>query len=223
MEGWVEHLLDAGVLTSEREPEWLARKQRYLDGVIDHNQFADEANREFARALAGWSLQQTAPLARRFVAETDRLLVYRWAAPLLRWLTDHGTRPVIVSGAPQELLLEHLQQVGLTDVEPHGLTLALDQDGRYTGAVAANVGTDTAKRVLVQHLAAAAGPGAIVLGVGDSSSDLPLLHAADRQLIVGRHAHRLLEDFGPTAAAVPDPQAAAADDMIALVSELLES
>jgi phosphoserine phosphatase len=128
---------------------------------------------------------------------------------------------VIVSGAPQEILAEHLGHLGLDDLEVHGLTLTVDGDGRYAGAVASNVGTDAAKQELIGQLARSTG--AVVLGVGDSTSDLPLLRAARRQLIVGRHARRLLEEFGPSAACVPDPATASTEEMIDLVSVLTGS
>ncbi len=221
LEGWIEHLIDHGIVTREREPVWAERTHRYATGQIDHNQLAEEANGEYARALAGWSRDEAIPLVRRFVADTDHRQVYGWAAPLLRWLADNGTRPVIVSGAPQEILTEHLVHLRLGDLEAHGLTLTVDGAGRYAGGVAGNVGTDAAKQQLIEQLAQSAGP--VVLGVGDSTSDLPLLRAARRQLIVGRHARRLLQEFGASAACVPDPAAASADEMIGLVSVLTAS
>jgi phosphoserine phosphatase len=171
--------------------------------------------------MAGWSPGEATPLARRFVEEVDRHQVYGWAAPLLRWLSEHGTRPVIISGAPREILVEHVQHLGLADVEVHGLTLTLGDDGRYAGGVAANVGTDASKRKLIERLAATAGP--VELGVGDSTSDLPILRAARRQLIVGDHARGLLKQFGPSAACVPNPGSATAQEMIDLVGLLTTS
>jgi phosphoserine phosphatase len=152
------------------------------------------------------------------VADVDQHHVYGWTAPVLRSLTDDGVRPVVVSGAPHEILVEHVRRLGLPDVEVHGLTLAAGPDGRFTGDLAANLGTDTGKRELLQQL-----EGPIVLGVGDSISDLPLLRAARRQLVVGRHAHSLLDMLGDSAAAVPDPGSATAQQMIDLVRSLVKS
>jgi phosphoserine phosphatase len=197
---------------------WIARKHRFARGEIDHNQLAVEANEDYARELAGWSLQQAAPLVQQFVADVDRLRVFAWTAPVLRSLVADGVRPVVVSGAPHEILVEHAERLGLAGVEVHGLTLRAGPDGRFTGDLAANLGTDAGKRDLLQHVS-----GPVVLGVGDSVSDLPLLQGARRQLVVGRHAQELLDVLGASATAVPDPGAATAEEMIDLVRRLLTS
>ena len=127
----MDHLVAHGIVTREREAVWIERKRRYARGELDHNQLALEANGEYARALAGWSLQQADPLVQQFVAETDHRRVYGWAAPLLR--------------------------------------------------------------------------------------------AARRQLVVGRHTPALLDALGVTATCIPDPETATAEEVIDLVRSLVNS
>ena len=219
LEGWVDYLVAHGIVTREREAVWIERKRRYARGEIDHNQLAVEANGDYARGMTGWSLQQAAPLVQQFVAEIDHLHVYPWVAPLLHWLAGRGLRAVVISGAPQEILAEHVRHLGVHGVDIHGLTLTVDSNGRFAGGLAANDGTDGSKRALLRHLSATAGP--VVLGVGDSVSDLPLLEAARRQLVVGPQSQALSDELGPTAASVGNPAGASVEEMIDLVRSML--
>ena len=210
LEGWVVHLVREGVLTREREPEWRALRHRYDTGRIGHNRLALEANRAYAREMAGRSATTTACQAEVFVMQEDRHRVFPWAAGLLHRLVDDRIRPVIITGAPVDLVDAHLRAMGLEppDRDVHALTLRVGPDGRYTGRIRGNPGTGPAKRRLVARFA-----GAVELGAGDSISDLPLLRAARRQLIVGADAAQLRAEFGATATVVDDPIAATADQV----------
>ena len=78
-----------------------------------------------------------AALVGPFLAEVDRPLVFPFVPALLAWLVDHGIEPVIVTGAPAELVAGYVEPAGGRVV---GLTLA-ESGGRYTGAIRRNPGT----------------------------------------------------------------------------------
>jgi phosphoserine phosphatase len=138
-------------------------------------------------------------------------------------------RPVVVTGAPQELIDAHLACLHVTGgADAHGLVLP-SEDGRFLGTLDVNSGTEAGK---VEILAGLDGTGDgtagtgndIVLAAGDSSSDRPLLEAARRQLIVGGGAtDGSLEEFAATALAVDAPWSIDAGTMIERVEHLLQS
>ncbi|MGH9277414.1 MAG: HAD family hydrolase [Acidimicrobiales bacterium] len=204
LEYWITHLVTVGVLTRDNEPEWRALRARYESGRIGHNRLALEANRGYAREMAGRPAREIVERAEAFVAGGDRDRVFPWAAGLLHRLAGDGVRPVIITGALADLVRVHLRAMGLAsgEVDVRGFTLAVDRDGRYTGRIRANPGVGAAKRRLVQRLAAT---GEVTLAAGDSVSDLPLLRAAARQLIVGPAAAELSREFGATATTISSP------------------
>lgn len=220
LEGWVVHLVTEGVLTREHEPEWRALRRRYDTGRIGHNRLALEANRAYAREMAGRPAAEIVRRVEAFVTGADHHQVFPWAAGFLRRLAAGGIRPVIITGAPRDLIDAHLHAMGLTDmdIEVHGFTLGVGPGGDYTGRIRANPGVGAAKRRLVDRLAHT---GDVALAAGDSVSDLPLLRAAHRQLIVGvpgGEAAALRAEFGRTAATVDAPYAVTADDVYELVT-----
>lgn len=217
LEAWVVHLVTEGVLTRDREPEWRALRHRYDTGRIGHNRLALEANRGYAREMAGRSAREIVDRAEAFVDRAGRHRVFPWTARFLHRLREGGIRPVIITGAPRDLIAFHLRAMGLGEgeVDVHAFRLGVDGGGRYTGRIRANPGTGTAKRRLVDRIAATAD---VALAAGDSVSDLPLLRAARRQLIVGSGAASLRTEFGVTAAVAETPLTMTADQVYALVT-----
>ena len=137
LEGWMRFLVERGVLDAAGAPAWEALKDRYLAGEMSHSRLAVEANVAYAAAIAGHDVAALRRLARDFVAETDHATVYPWTAPLLRWLARRGVRPVIVTGAPELVMEEHMKTLYLTEhVQVYGLALRTSRPGRPDGDTA---------------------------------------------------------------------------------------
>jgi phosphoserine phosphatase len=176
----------------------------YLEGRLDgHSDLAHRANTLYAVASAGWRASDLAAAAGRFVAGVDRGLVFGFVPDLLAWLVEHGIEPVIVTGAPAELVAPHVGAAGARVV---GLTLE-ESDGGFTGAIRRNPGTGDEKARAVAELVEAGAE--VVLGAGDSESDLPLLRAARHQLVVGNPG--LAEGFPGTSLVVVGRTVSGAD------------
>ena len=82
-----------------------------------------------------------ADLVGRFLDEVDHRLVYPFVPDLLAWLVGEDIEPIVVTGAPTELVVRYVAPVGGRVV---GLTLA-ESGGRYTGAIVRNPGTGDEK------------------------------------------------------------------------------
>jgi len=205
LQPWVQYLVDRGQAPASLGVDGERLILDYLEGRLDgHSDLAHRAGTLYASASAGWRTGDVADLVAPFLADVDRGLVFSFVPALLTWLVEHGIEPVIVTGAPVELVAGYVESSGGRVL---GLTL-VESDGRYTGAIGRNHGTGIEKARVVAELAADGNE--VVLGAGDTDSDLPLLRAAHRQLVVGNPD--LAREF-PHTSLVIDPRSVTGDDL----------
>jgi phosphoserine phosphatase len=205
LEPWVRFLVDEGVAPTSLAVGGERLIRDYLEGrLAGHSDLAHRANTLYATATAGWRTDALAALVDRFAAEVDGPLVYPFVPGLLAWLVGRGIEPVIVTGAPAGLVEVHVAAAGARVV---GLTLA-SSGGLSAGVVERNPGTGEEKARAVAEILAAGGE--VALGAGDSESDLPLLRAGRRQLVVGNSD--LARQFPETSLLV-EPRSTSADDL----------
>ena len=180
LEPWVRFLVARGQAPERLAIDGEQLTRDYLEGRLDgHSDLAHRANTLYATSAAGWRTADVAALVGPFLDEVDRPLVFGFVPALLAWLVEHGIQPVIVTGAPAELVAGYVEPAGAQVV---GLTLD-HADGRYTGALRRNPGPGEEKERAVADVLAAGDE--VALGMGDSESDLPLLEAGERQVVVG--------------------------------------
>lgn len=154
---------------ADRFPPALAA---YLAGELPYDRLALLAEELYVTIAAGRPVGELVTIADG-VAATDRLRP--GAEALLSALRTAAIRPVVISGAPAEVLRAHARRVGIDPADVTGWELARDGD-RIAGRLASgNTARAEAKAVHVARIAAEA---EIVLGIGDSDGDRPLVAAA---------------------------------------------
>lgn len=95
---------------------------------------------------------------------------------LVAALLARGIDPVLISGAPIEVLRAHAEALGIAPEDVTGWMLERDGD-RYLGRLASgNTARGGSKARIVARLVEAGAE--VVLGVGDSDADRPLVEAA---------------------------------------------
>ena len=109
----------------------------------------------------------------------DRSRQLAFAPALFLWLRQRKIRPVVVTGAPVDMIGAYFWEYGISEAYGHRLEV---RDGRLTGRALENCGFH--KEQKVEELMERFG-GPPVLAAGDSDSDLPLLLAAGTALGVG--------------------------------------
>ncbi|HVF14001.1 MAG TPA: haloacid dehalogenase-like hydrolase [Acidimicrobiales bacterium] len=211
LDPWVRYLVEEGVAPPSFGRDTQRAVDDYLGDRIDHSELGHRVGALYAAVAGGWRTSDVADLAVPFLAGVERR-VFPFVPALLSWLVDRGIEPVIVTGAPADLVVGYVEPAGGRVV---GLTLA-ESDGRYTGAVRRNPVTADEKARVVAELEADGHQ--VVLGAGDTDSDLPLLRAARRQLVVGNPA--LAAEF-PTTAMLVDPRTATGDEVCRGLERLL--
>ena len=130
----------------------------------------------YAEGLAGQKVKDTLALATRF-AKNDKAM-FDFTPALFRILLKKNIKIVLISNTPQLLLDEYKKQFKLTEV--HGLQVR-EQAGSWVNHVIMNPGLSEVKRRIVEELVNKYN---IVLGMGDTHEDAPLLEAAKIRLFL---------------------------------------
>lgn len=208
---WIEYLRARHVVSDSLPASIASLQTRYDAGKISHDEYAMAACREYAAALQGMEEEQLSALLPGFCRE-QAALIYSFTEPLFQLLFRENIDAIVVSGAPCLILkqyqeLFHIRQILAFEPEI--------QNGKYTGAAKANYGFHKENAV---RLAADQYGTAPFLALGDSSSDIPLLLAAQHAVCIGR------KSFLPDGKeAICLPPASAPENIIAEISSLIHS
>ena len=150
--------------------------QDYQRHLIVYESFATQAASLYSQGLKGLPCKITRNLAAQFVLE-DRSL-FGFAKPVFNTLLNHGLGIVVVSGAPEVVLEVYRHKYLLLEV--FGLKTTVSDD-EWTGEVQENPATSSTKRHQVEALRERY---EIVVGIGNTESDRPLLNAARLPILV---------------------------------------
>jgi phosphoserine phosphatase len=148
----------------------------YLAGKITYSQAVFDVGVIYAEGLAGQKVKDTLALAATF-AKNDKA-VFDFTPALFRILLKNNIKIALISNTPQLLLDEYKKQFELTRV--YGLQVA-EQAGSWVNRVIMNPGLSEVKRRIVAELVNKYN---IVLGMGDTHEDAPLLEAAKIRLFL---------------------------------------
>lgn len=149
-------------------------------GELDHDGLVRSCESVYAELLKGRTIRDVGDQAAVFINSTNRQAIHRYVKPLLSALRSRWIAPIIVSGAPSELVSRYAKVLGIE--EWFGFSLRAE-DGTYDGSVEDNPGVTERKEAIVQQVAKQKRE--IVLAVGDSESDIPLWDASPNRIIVG--------------------------------------
>jgi phosphoserine phosphatase len=188
---WCEFLESEGLIPAGEE---VTEKLRTLLADYpkgqSHDELAAHSSEVYANARRTLAPDDLREAAKRFVTNPRRFQPYRWVAPFLRGLTSLGIAPIIVSGAPTEVLTQWATPrasilaacFGLD--APNATSVALPNE--FLAAIVPgqiNPATTHGKQYLVDQLKRT--KRRIVLAVGDSVSDSALWEAAENGIYVG--------------------------------------
>lgn len=153
----------------------------YGNHELSHDDLCERTATFYAHGLAGAVAEDVAEAAERFL-RTPAGATYSFVAPLLSEFESRRIAVAVISGAPGVILREHARNLPIGRV--FGMEVPIDRQGRYTGTVAENFGLAAQKLRAVNSLPRSA---KIVLAVGNSASDLPLLQAAEIRILMDRN------------------------------------
>ena len=149
------------------------------EGAVSHDALSNDTAQAYAAMMRGKPPSLVEELAADFaVGEGER---YRFVAPLVECLKELSVAPIIVSGAPAELVSRHAHDLAVEEFS--GLTLRLGADGFFDGTIVSNPGLGSVKRRMASETRTH--QRSVVLAVGDSDSDRLMLQAAPSRIVVG--------------------------------------
>jgi HAD superfamily phosphoserine phosphatase-like hydrolase len=169
-------LVGRGLLDPALDREMDAAYSGYRSGSSTHDVLVERVVGAYAAAMAGQPVDAIEEQAEAFVAVHS---LRPFAAALLERVAGMGIDPVVISGSPEVVLRHHALRLPIRQL--FGVLLD-EHDGHYVGTVAQNTGLAREKAATVRAIAATH---TVVLALGDSRSDLPLLHAARLPVLIG--------------------------------------
>ena len=152
--------------------------ESHYNGEIDYAFAIIRSAQIYATGLCGVSVEATRRLAVSFIEQYQKL--YEYAPVLIGRLRDNGVKPIVVSGSPDVVLAPYA--INLDFDLALGLSLRADDTGTtWSKVIAVNGGTEQAKRNKVVDLMREYN---VILAIGDSPADIPLLEAASFPLLL---------------------------------------
>ena len=181
LRSWTGYLREQGVLRAEMAEAIEVRFAAHEDGDFPYSRLTIETPDLYARGLEGVAPATLRAHARAYVEEDSRAL-FPYSRALLEGLVDRKIDTVVISGSPIETLDMHQERLPLREL--WGITLE-ERDGRFTGELALNPAEQTAKERIVSTAHEHA---TVVLAIGDSEADLPMLEAAEARIVIDNEA-----------------------------------
>lgn len=176
---WIEFLREKGEILSDQV---LKRHDRlvedYRRGRISHDVLARESCRNYEDGIRGTEVERYEAL-RAMYHRYDRTRQLAFAPALFDWMRGRGIRPIVITGAPVDMIGAYFEEYGIEEAYGHRLEA---REGRLTGNALENCGFHKERKV-EELLERFGGPP--LLAAGDSDSDLPLLLVAKTALVVG--------------------------------------
>ena len=173
---WTNFLEESGKFDRETAVRQRELVSNYLAGKIPYAQAVFDVGVIYAEGIAGQKIEDTLALAAQF-ARIDKA-IFGFTPAFLKILLNNNFRIVLISNTPQVMLDEYRKQFGLTEV--YGLQVE-QRAGLWANRVIMNPGLSEVKRRIVTELV---NKYKIILGMGDTHEDAPLLEAAKIRLFL---------------------------------------
>lgn len=181
---WATYLVTQGALPSRvADKIRVVLTKRLESGNLSHDEAVAEAAALYADALKGTHKEVLTAAAIEFHAFDSTCVFPMWFR-LRATLSQAGLGIVIVSGAPQEPLEAHRDSICDGTILPLEIGVTA---GALDGRIVRNPGVADVKRRIVHDLLAS-GDAEVVVGIGNSSSDIALFEEASCVVVVDNPA-----------------------------------
>lgn len=142
----------------------------------DYEQFLTDTGDEWAEMLCsqGITRPELMDITGRWYRKKGKKLIANYAPGVIETLKGRHFRPVMVTGAPYEIVAHFAADLGIDYV--FSMEAEVDKKGRYTGEILHNTGLGRAKGKICELLQAARHK--ILFAMGDTHSDMDLMRPA---------------------------------------------
>lgn len=195
LRSWTHYLSEQDLLPAAIAEAIEERFAAYDQGDLPYRRLATETPELYARGLEGVRQAELEAHARSY-AEQDICNLFPFSRVLLESLVEREIETLVISGSPVETLAT-LQE--LLPIRRYWGIAVVVRDGHYTGELEVNPAEQTAK----ERVIATAVEGArVMLAIGDSEADIPMLELAEARIVIDNDA--LFSDEDATLHLSPD-------------------
>ena len=166
---WMEFLAKNDLIDGRYYSEVGRYFRYYAEGNLGHDLLVEKTALIYARSLRGCSRESVLKLASHFM-KNDRRELFEFTGGLFRFFMENSVEVTVISGAPREILEQYKAEFNLKDI--YGLELSTNSDGVYDSGISRNHGLSSQKEAITKFLLNDA---KATIGIGNSSSDIPLL------------------------------------------------
>jgi HAD superfamily phosphoserine phosphatase-like hydrolase len=178
---WAEHLKNQAAFPPENLRLMQDQLRGYHDKSLSYAEIAHTIPELYAKGLQGLKVDEHMTIATEYIASHEFLTsLTPLAGQLLRFVQKApDVDTVIISGAPESVLRPFGESVGIHEVRAVRVQA---EKNIFTGHVLDNPAIMDRKQELIARYSSQR---RILLAVGDSESDQPMLIAADHRIAVG--------------------------------------
>lgn len=174
---WIDYLIDMGIVAGVFRKEVDYYIDQYLKEEISHDELARNACEVFAKSIKGMRKSVLEQQIKGYLCE-DKVELYGFTKEIFKVLNDNKILPIIVSGAPSDILNNYRNEFNIYKV--YGF-VAEEENGKFSGRVLYNYGYNKNKKV--EEICREMGK-MPKLAFGDSISDFEMLKRAEKSIIV---------------------------------------
>jgi phosphoserine phosphatase len=180
---WLIFLASRNIVSEKLVEDMKSDIDGFEAGWVEASTLGTRNQAHYAKEVAGLLVEQLLTLSHEF-AEIDKTRMFPSAIDLLEWCGKEDILPVVVTGAPQEVVEIHLKRLYQGHRQAVVIGLSLEVVGEQVGShLHQNGGIGSTKQWVVEEVLDAGAR--VVIGVGDSFIDSAMLLAAERPIVVG--------------------------------------
>lgn len=174
---WIDFLLSRRAINGAIEYQLDSLQKAYHKGEINHDDYADIAGRTYAFFMKGFREKNRQDLVKEYL-RIDRLKFFSFSETIFELLRMNDIRPIIISGAPEYILEEYKEILGIYDIYAF---CEESKNGICNGNVKYNYGSKKQKTIEMLIRNYGEYP---TLGFGDSYSDIPLFQFSQKAFCI---------------------------------------
>lgn len=175
---WLEMLVKSKVVDENLVKENNEVYQKYLNGILDHNQLTEEGMKVYGRYIQNVQKIDIIPVLQKYKREDNDKVFDIMREDIFPFLVKNNIEIIVISGAQQELIELYKEELKINEI--YGVKFE-NKDGKYLNKYVNN-GLDDNKRKIVNKIMENK-ENIILFSFGDSISDVPLLEVAKKSFI----------------------------------------
>ena len=178
---WIKHLSKLDFINKKYIEEFQKQILRFKQGHINYRKLVIMGASIVARSLKGKKAQEIDIATNGFSHQVLKY-IYPFVFDFIHLLKEHDIKLIVISGAPKKALDQVCKKIGVDEL--YAFDLNIDKNNLVIGDVSNNYGLIEKKQEIVNVIVSRYSE--VILGMGNSDYDSPILEAAKNKLYMGK-------------------------------------